>query len=264
MIVPDAPDHAHPARRVCLAVARPRRSRSRRRIARRPAQAQLSFRIGARRPVPADADRHRRFRGRRRPRPAGLGRHHQQPAALGLFRAARQGAASPSGPPSMPRRASRPGGRAGVQALVTGRVGARRLGPPQGRVPALGRRHPASRSPASNTSPTPTTGAAIGHIISDAVYTKITGVGGFFDTRIVFVDESGPKENRRKRLAIMDQDGANVRYLTQGDNLGRDAALLAGHAGHHLHVAGRRASSRASRSSTSRPAAARSSATSPT
>ncbi len=59
----------------------------------------------------------------------------------------------------------------------------------------------------------------VGHIISDAVYSKITGVGGFFDTRIVFVDESGPKENRRKRLAIMDQDGANVRFLTPGDNL---------------------------------------------
>ncbi len=59
----------------------------------------------------------------------------------------------------------------------------------------------------------------VGHIISDSVYTKITGIGGFFDTRIVFVDESGPKESRRKRLAIMDQDGANVRYLTQGDNL---------------------------------------------
>lgn len=57
----------------------------------------------------------------------------------------------------------------------------------------------------------------VAHIISDAVYTQITGVGGFFDTRIVFVDESGPKENRRKRLAIMDQDGAGVRYLTTGD-----------------------------------------------
>jgi TolB protein len=57
----------------------------------------------------------------------------------------------------------------------------------------------------------------VGHIISDAVYSKITGFGGFFDTRVVFVDESGPRENRRKRLAIMDQDGANVRYLTQGD-----------------------------------------------
>jgi TolB protein len=57
----------------------------------------------------------------------------------------------------------------------------------------------------------------VAHIISDAVYTRITGVGGFFDTRVVFVDESGPKENRRKRLAIMDQDGANVRFLTTGD-----------------------------------------------
>ncbi|MGO4781580.1 hypothetical protein AB4084_39450, partial [Lysobacter sp. 2RAB21] len=56
-----------------------------------------------------------------------------------------------------------------------------------------------------------------GHIISDAIFTKVTGVGGFFDTRVVFVDESGTKENRRKRLAIMDQDGANVRYLTNGE-----------------------------------------------
>jgi TolB protein len=59
----------------------------------------------------------------------------------------------------------------------------------------------------------------VGHIVSDAVFTKITGVGGYFDTRIAFIDESGPKENRRKRLAVMDQDGANVRFLTQGDNL---------------------------------------------
>ena len=58
----------------------------------------------------------------------------------------------------------------------------------------------------------------VGHIISDAVFAKVTGLGGFFDTRIVFVDESGPKENRRKRLAIMDQDGANVRFLTGGEN----------------------------------------------
>ncbi|TDR89805.1 Tol-Pal system beta propeller repeat protein TolB [Enterovirga rhinocerotis] len=58
----------------------------------------------------------------------------------------------------------------------------------------------------------------VAHIISDAVFSKITGVGGFFDTRIAFVDETGPKERRRKRLAVMDQDGANVRYLTPGDS----------------------------------------------
>ncbi len=56
-----------------------------------------------------------------------------------------------------------------------------------------------------------------GHLISDAVYTKITGIGPYFDSRVAFVDESGPKENRRKRLMVMDQDGANVRSLTGGD-----------------------------------------------
>jgi TolB protein len=59
----------------------------------------------------------------------------------------------------------------------------------------------------------------IAHIISDAIYERITGDKGYFDTRIVFVDESGPKERRVKRLALMDQDGANVRYLTRGDDL---------------------------------------------
>jgi len=56
-----------------------------------------------------------------------------------------------------------------------------------------------------------------GHLISDAVYTKITGLGPWFDSRIAFVDETGPKENRRKRLMVMDQDGANVRAITSGE-----------------------------------------------
>jgi TolB protein len=59
----------------------------------------------------------------------------------------------------------------------------------------------------------------IGHIIADAIYERITGEKGYFDTRIVFVDESGPKDKRVKRLAIMDQDGFNVRLLTTGQNL---------------------------------------------
>jgi TolB protein len=59
----------------------------------------------------------------------------------------------------------------------------------------------------------------VAHIISDAIYERLTGDKGYFDTRIVFVDESGPKERRVKRLALMDQDGANVRYLTRGDDL---------------------------------------------
>jgi TolB protein len=59
----------------------------------------------------------------------------------------------------------------------------------------------------------------LGHIIADAIYERITGEKGYFDTRIVFVDESGPKDRRMKRLAIMDQDGHNVRLLTTGQNL---------------------------------------------
>ncbi len=59
----------------------------------------------------------------------------------------------------------------------------------------------------------------IAHQVSDAIYTSLTGEGGYFDTRIVYVSESGPKANRVKRLAIMDQDGANVQYLTQGKTL---------------------------------------------
>src|SRR5204862_4869983 len=57
------------------------------------------------------------------------------------------------------------------------------------------------------------------HTTSDAIYDRLTGEGGYFDSRIVFIDESGPKERRVKRLAIMDQDGANVKYLTRGDDL---------------------------------------------
>src|SRR6266568_1279387 len=59
----------------------------------------------------------------------------------------------------------------------------------------------------------------IAHIISDNIYERLTGEKGYFDTRIVFIDETGSKERRIKRLAIMDQDGANVRYLTRGEDL---------------------------------------------
>lgn len=66
---------------------------------------------------------------------------------------------------------------------------------------------------------TPDNWRRLAHIISDAVYQRITGDKGYFDTRVVFIDETGPKERRVKRLAIMDQDGANVQYLTRGDEL---------------------------------------------
>lgn len=66
---------------------------------------------------------------------------------------------------------------------------------------------------------TPENARRIGHIISDAIYKRLTGEEGYFDTRIVYVAESGPPDRRVKRLAIMDQDSANHRYLTDGANL---------------------------------------------
>lgn len=56
----------------------------------------------------------------------------------------------------------------------------------------------------------------IAHIISDEIYKRLTGEEGYFDTRIVYVAESGPATKRVKQLAIMDQDGENHRYLTDG------------------------------------------------
>lgn len=54
----------------------------------------------------------------------------------------------------------------------------------------------------------------IAHKVADQAYSRITGEGPYFDSRVVYVSETGPKDDRRKRLAIMDYDGANLSYLT--------------------------------------------------
>ncbi|CAO3444566.1 Tol-Pal system beta propeller repeat protein TolB [Azospirillum argentinense] len=59
----------------------------------------------------------------------------------------------------------------------------------------------------------------IAHIVADAIYKRLTGEEGYFDTRIVYVAESGPANARKKQLAIMDQDGENHQFLTDGKNL---------------------------------------------
>ena len=51
------------------------------------------------------------------------------------------------------------------------------------------------------------------------IYKRLTGEMGYFDSRVVFVAESGPAQKRVKRLAIMDQDGENLKYLTDGRSL---------------------------------------------
>ena len=68
-------------------------------------------------------------------------------------------------------------------------------------------------------STTPDNWRRVAHIISDKVYQRLTGEEGYFDTRIIYVSETGKKTQRYKKLAIMDQDGANVKYLTLGNEL---------------------------------------------
>jgi len=59
----------------------------------------------------------------------------------------------------------------------------------------------------------------VAHIVADAIYKRITGESGYFDTRIVYIAETGAKNARIKRLAIMDQDGENHEFLTDGSSL---------------------------------------------
>ena len=68
-------------------------------------------------------------------------------------------------------------------------------------------------------STTPSNWRRVAHIISDKIYQRLTGEEGYFDTRIIYVSETGKKTQRYKKLAIMDQDGANVKYLTLGNEL---------------------------------------------
>ena len=68
-------------------------------------------------------------------------------------------------------------------------------------------------------STTPENWRRVAHIISDKIYQRLTGEEGYFDTRIIYVAETGPKTQRFKKLAIMDQDGANLKYLTLGNEL---------------------------------------------
>jgi TolB protein len=105
-----------------------------------------------------------------------------------------------------------------AQALVTGRLTRQ----PDGRLKAEFRLwdvFAGQQLTGQQYFTTPDIWRRVAHIIADAVYERLTGEKGYFDTRVVFVDETGPKDRRVKRLAIMDQDGANVGYITRGDDL---------------------------------------------
>jgi TolB protein len=66
---------------------------------------------------------------------------------------------------------------------------------------------------------TPSSWRRMAHKVADAAYSRITGEGPYFDSRVVFVAESGPKNQRAKRLGVMDYDGANVQYLTDASSI---------------------------------------------
>ena len=94
---------------------------------------------------------------------------------------------------------------------------------------------PASSSPASNISPRRTIGAASAHIISDAIYEQLTGNGGYFDSRIVFVDETGPAE-RAHQAARHHGSGRRQRALSDARRRTRaHAAVFALDPGDHLY-----------------------------
>ena len=102
---------------------------------------------------------------------------------------------------------------AGAEALVIGQVGQAQ----DGRIQVeyrlwdvvLNRNTDGKRLAHSNP-------RKLSHMAADLIYEKLTLEKGYFDTQIVFVDETGPKDKRTKRLAIMDQDGFGVRTLSQG------------------------------------------------
>lgn len=72
---------------------------------------------------------------------------------------------------------------------------------------------------AQQFSTSPKNARRIAHLVSDVIYKSMTGFDGYFDTRIVYVDESGPKSKRIKRLVVMDQDGFNPRAITDGRDI---------------------------------------------
>ena len=168
--------------------ARPARSPSRasspssRRRTRRPSSASASAR-----PLPADPDRRRRFRRRGRPRRAGSGIIASNLKRSGYF-APLDKARHPERPSFDAAPQFEAWKAAGVQALVVGRVSR----DPSGRLKTEFRLWDVlsgQQSAGQQYFTDPNTWRRVGHIISDAVYTKITGFGGFFDTRIAFVDE---------------------------------------------------------------------------
>ena len=136
----------------------------------------------------------------------------------GLFRlidraAFIQASANPAGPPNFQNWKA-----IGAQALMTGRVESQ--GGDKLRVEfRLWDVLPGQQIQGTAYTTTQSNWRRIAHIISDVIYERLLGEKGYFDTRVVYVAGTGPRDRRIKRLAIMDQDGENNRFLTDGSFL---------------------------------------------
>ena len=133
-------------------------------------------------------------------------------ANCGLFRPINSGAFIPGGAADIP--AWQNWAAIGAQALVTGRIDVQ-----GGQLRVEFRLWDVlPQQQIQGTAYTAATGSwrRIAHIIADVIYERLLGEKGYFDTRVVYVSGTGPRDRRTRRLAIMDQDGENQRYLTDG------------------------------------------------
>jgi TolB protein len=107
----------------------------------------------------------------------------------------------------------------GAQALVTGKVEVQGGGPGGGNVRVEFRLWdvlPQVQLQGTAYTTTQSNWRRISHIIADVIYERLLGEKGYFDTRIAYIAGTGPRDRRTKRLAIMDQDSENNRFLTDG------------------------------------------------
>jgi TolB protein len=136
-------------------------------------------------------------------------------ARSGLFRTVAPAAFIQSGPPdsAMPNFQNwRP---TGAQALVTGRVESQGGGSVRVEF-RLWDILPQTQIQGTAYTTTQSNWRRIAHIMADVIYERLLGEKGYFDTRIVYISGTGPRDRRTKRLAIMDQDSENNRFLTDG------------------------------------------------
>jgi TolB protein len=135
-------------------------------------------------------------------------------ASSGLFRVINQAAYVQAGAPSAETPNFQNWAAIGAQALVTGRV----AGGGDSVHVEFRLWDVLPQSQLQGTAYTTTQGnwRRIAHIVADAIYQRLLGEPGYFDTRIVYVSLTGPRGRQTRRLGIMDQDGANNRFLTNG------------------------------------------------